>query len=122
MPPRSSRSVSLLVAQQTDGREEQDLEVEQRRPVPQVLEIVIDARLHILHPGGLTPAAVDLRQSGDSGRHLVPDHVALDELAIFLVVRDRMRPRTHETHVTMEDVDEQWKIIKRVAAHKATNI
>src|SRR5215469_9509850 len=83
-----SASIRLLVAQQFHRREEQDLQIEQRRPAPKILQVVIDARLHVLYVRGLAPATIDLCQAGDARGHFVPDHVALDELAVFLVVSD----------------------------------
>ena len=88
---RGSRLIGLVVAEQLDDRQKNDLDVEHRRPVPQVIEIVIDARLHLLELRGLAAAAVHLRKPGDAGQHLVADHVALNEFAVLLVVRDRVR-------------------------------
>src|SRR5581483_2692341 len=71
------RSVGVLVAQQADRRQEQNFQIQQRRPAPQILEVVVDTRLHVLHPGRLTAAAIHLGEARNARRHLVADHVAL---------------------------------------------
>jgi hypothetical protein len=119
--PWVAQRVRLVVAEQLDHRQQNDLDVEHRRPVPQVIEIVIDARLHLLELRGLAAAAVHLRKSGDAGQHLVANHVALDELAVLLVVRDRVRPRTHETHAALKHVDELRQLIERGAAQEGAD-
>src|SRR6185503_3291190 len=70
-----------------------DLQVEQQRPAAQVGEVVVDARLHLVDRVGLAAQAVHLGEAGNAGLHLVADHVAADQLAVHLVVRDRVRAR-----------------------------
>ena len=68
---------------------------------------------------GLAATTVHLREPGDAGPHLVPQHVALDELAVFLVVRDRMRARTHQAHVAEHDVHQLGQLVDRITAQYA---
>src|SRR6201999_3018530 len=89
--PRQMLSVRILPAEHHDHGLENDLQIEQQRPVAQVLQVVLDARLHLLHGIGLAAEAADLRQPGDARAHLVAHHVAADELAVELVVRHRVR-------------------------------
>src|ERR1044072_8998135 len=59
--------VRILGLQQRERRHRQDVEVEQQRPVLDVVEIVLDARLDLLLAVGLAAPAVDLCPAGDAG-------------------------------------------------------
>jgi hypothetical protein len=59
--PGGVRSIGLFVPQQLDRSSRQNLQIQQRRPVPQVFEVVIDASLHLFELRCLATAAVDLR-------------------------------------------------------------
>src|SRR5205807_10642438 len=95
-----------------------DVQVQTQRPVAQVIQVVVDARLHLLDGFGLAPQAVDLRPSGDAGLDLVALHVALDELAVHLVARDRVGARADYAHAALQYVDELRQLVERGAAHE----
>src|SRR6185437_16537274 len=78
------------VPQDHPYRFEEDPDVEPGRPVAQVLQVVPHPLRHLLESLRLSPQAIDLRQAGDAGPHLVADHVAIDQLTVELVVRDGM--------------------------------
>src|SRR5688572_33381565 len=59
------------VAEHTNEREEQDLQIEAHRPVLDVIEVVLDPALE----RGVAPEAVHLRPSGDPGLHVMAQHV-----------------------------------------------
>src|SRR4051794_25258200 len=86
---------ALALEADPDGPEH-DVEVEPQRPVAQVIEVAVDARLHLLDRARLAAQAVHLRAAGEPGAHLVALHVALDQLAVELLVRHRMRARAHQ--------------------------
>src|ERR1700741_5162354 len=91
---RSTAVLLCVLALEDDpGGLRDDAEVQAQRPVAQIVEVVVDARLHSLDRLRLAAQAVDLRPAGEPRAHLVALHVALDELAVELVVRDRVRPR-----------------------------
>src|SRR5271166_896008 len=69
-------SIGFVVAKHLHDGEQNDLEVEHRRPVPQVIEIEVHARFHLLELGGLAAAAADLCKSGDARQYFVAHHVA----------------------------------------------
>ncbi len=52
------------------------------------------------------------------GLHLVPDHVAVDQLAVQLVVRHRVRPRPDHAHAPLQHVDELRQLVERGAAQE----
>src|SRR3974390_633365 len=49
--------VCLLVAEDLHDGEQNDLDVQHRRPMPKIVEIEIDARFHLLELRGFTAAA-----------------------------------------------------------------
>src|SRR5882672_3716695 len=97
-----------------------DPEVEAERPVSQIVEIEIDAAPHLVERIGVAAEAVHLREARDAGPHLVPLHVALDQPAVHLVMRHRVRPRADDAHAALEDVHELRQLVERGAAHEGT--
>src|SRR5581483_12028709 len=83
---------------------EEDLDIEPRRPVPQVLEVVANALGHLFQGLGLAPQAIDLGEARDAGPHLVADHVPVDELTVELVVRDGMGSRADQAHLALQHI------------------
>src|SRR6185436_13504518 len=69
--------IGILALPYDEDRPPDDREVELERPVPQVIEVVFDARLHLVEGFGLAAQPVHLRPAGDARPHLVPHHVAL---------------------------------------------
>src|ERR1051325_2116696 len=70
-------SVRVLVPrQQRDRRFQQDVEVEQHRPVLDVIEVELDALLDLLFIVDLAAPAVDLRPAGDAGFDAVAREIA----------------------------------------------
>src|SRR3954469_2702684 len=96
--------IGILALERDHHRAQDDVEVKAQRPVAQVVEIVVDARLHLVERLGLAAQAVHLRPAGDAGLHLVTLHVALDELAVGLVVRHCVRARTDDAHASLQHV------------------
>src|SRR4051812_17155005 len=58
------RSERILPLQHGDRRDEQNVQVEDDRPVLDVMEIVLDAALQFLRRVGFAAPAVDLRPAG----------------------------------------------------------
>src|SRR4051794_10177598 len=64
----AQNSIRVLVSrQQRDRRFQQDVDVEQHRPVLDVIQIELDALLDLLFIVDLAAPAVDLRPAGDAG-------------------------------------------------------
>ena len=97
------------------------MQVEPQRPVAQVIEVVVDARLHLVERAGLAAVAVDLRPAGDAGLDLVADHVALDQVAVDFVVRHGMRARADDAHAPLQHVDELGQLIERGPAQEGAD-
>src|SRR5258708_30836333 len=82
----STRLVCIAPAEDDEYRPPDDFQVEREGPVAQVVEVVLDAPLHLVDAVGLAAEAVHLRPPGDAWADLLADHVALHEPAVALVV------------------------------------
>src|SRR5688572_17463036 len=109
-------SIRLAIVQYPDDGLHQDPKIEGRRPVAQVFEVIFDPAMHIFELARFAAATIHLRESSDSRWHLVADHIALDQPAILLIMRDRMRSWTDQAHVAPDHVDELWQLVNGVAA------
>ena len=106
------RSVGVFAFQETQRRHQDDVEVEQDRPVLDVEQVVLDAALDLLFGVGLAAPAVDLRPAGDARLHAVAREVAVDDLVVELVRRlrlNRVRARPDERKVALEDDVEELR-------------
>jgi hypothetical protein len=89
----------------------QDMKIEHKRPIVDVIEVVVDALLHLLVSVGLSPIAMNLRPSGDAGFDVVPPGVEGDATLVLPIVSQRMRARPDERHVALDDVEQLRKLI-----------
>src|SRR5690606_41749259 len=87
-----------------------------QRAWAKAVEVQIEAATHPGDIGGLASAAVDLGEPRDARRGFVAHHVAVDEPAILLVVRDGMGPRADPAHPALQHVDELGQLVERVTA------
>src|SRR5205823_10079464 len=94
--PMDERSESVLVRLPAEDGQEDDLDVPEEAPVADVLEVVLDALLHLVHGVRLAAPAVHLSPAGDARFDLVTEHVAVNLRAIELVMGDGVRPRRSE--------------------------
>src|SRR3954469_23978720 len=81
---------------------------------------MLDAGTHLFELVGFSAQAIDLGQARDAGPHLMPDHVAGDELPIELVVGNRVWSRAYHTHSALQDVDELRQLVERRLAQECT--
>src|SRR5579872_2841652 len=111
--PGSSASISVtaVVQDHPDGLQ-QDLDVEPRRPMAQILQIIAHPLRHLLQGLGLAAQSIDLGETRDSGPHLVADHVSIDELTVELIMSDGMRPRPDQAHLPLQHVQELRQLIE----------
>src|SRR5438477_13209625 len=93
-----SPSKGILFSEQDKDRLDHYLQIELQRPISQVMEIMLDASLHLVERIGLPAQTVDLRQPGDARSDFMPNHVALDQPAVHLVVRHRVGSRGEAAH------------------------
>src|ERR1019366_206060 len=84
------------------------LHIEPEAPVVHIPHI----RLELLLPSKAV-AAIHLRPAGDAGLDLM---AAPLERGVSVQVLREQRPRTHQTHVSLEHVPELWQLIETGAA------
>ena len=97
------------------------MQVEPQRPVAQVIEIVVDARLHLVEGAGLAAIAVDLGPAGDAGLDLVANHIAFYQVAVDFIVRHGMRAGADDAHASLQDIDELGQFIERILAQEGAD-
>src|SRR5580700_3825337 len=99
-------SVSVLVlGHQGNRRPQENEEVEQHRPVLDVIEVELDALLDLLFVVDLAAPAVDLRPAGDAGLDAVAGEIAVDRFVIEMVLglgMHGMRARADQRQVAGE--------------------
>src|SRR6266851_9772616 len=91
-----------------DGLEE-DRQIQAKRPMADVVKIVLDALPELVDRVGLTTPTVDLGPTGDARLDAEPRCVLLDRIVIQQVPSFRargMRPRPDEGHVAPDHVEE----------------
>ena len=116
----SESLVRVGVVEAPKHRQEDDLEVEEKRPISDVVEVEFDPFFHLLEGVGLASPAVDLCPACDARFDLVTQHVVTDQLAVLLVVRHGVGPWPDDRHLTGEDVDELRQFIQRGLSEKRT--
>nr|GEU28033.1 hypothetical protein [Tanacetum cinerariifolium] len=116
------RSEGIFALEHHQHGAHDDPHIEPQRPVAQVIEVVGDARFHLVERVGFATQAVHLGPAGDARLDLVTQHVTLDQLAILFVVRDRMRTRTDYAHASLQHVDELRQLVKRRLAQEPADL
>src|SRR4051794_3069882 len=102
----------LAPRQQRDRRFQQDVDVEQHRPVLDVIQIELDALLDLLFIVDFAAPAVDLRPTGDAGLYAVAREVTVDgfvEQAALQLALHRMRAGTDQRQIALEHHVEQLR-------------
>src|SRR5687767_4211528 len=99
-PRRSSR---IAPCRGREHRQDQRPDVEQQRPVVDIVDVMGDTALDLLVATCLAAEPVHLRPAGDPGLDALPGGVGGQLAAQLLVVRDRMRPWSHEAHLAYEN-------------------
>src|SRR5947207_13930742 len=108
-----SPSKGILFSEQDKDRLDHYLQIELQRPISQVMEIMLDASLHLVERVGLPAQTVDLRQPGDARSDFMPNHVALDQPAVHLVVRHRVGTRADDAHAALQHVEKLRQLVER---------
>src|SRR5258706_10944998 len=100
----STRLVCIAPAEDDEYRPPDDFQVEREGPVAQVVEVVLDAPLHLVHAVGLAAEAVHLRPPGDAWADLVAVKIALDGLPAEVGVRVGPRAVRDLAHAPLHHV------------------
>lgn len=111
---------SCIFGDEPDGAQD-DLEIKREGPVAEVVEIKLDAAFHLFDGVCFATGTIDLGEAGNAGANFVADHVALDELAVLLVVRYGVRAGADDAHAALEHVDELGEFVQRGSAQDGAN-
>ena len=84
------------------GGFQDDLDVQERVAVFQIVEVVLQFLFRVLNPRGV--AVVDLGPAGDAGAEPVTVTVEGDLFGVFGGEFGLFGPRTHDAHLSPEDV------------------
>src|SRR5438094_653777 len=104
----ATRSALVRAAEEGARRAQQDLQVDERRPVLDVPQVELDP----LGPGEPRPA-VDLRPARDARPDVEP--VTLPLVVLVDLITER-RPRPDDRHVAAHNVPELWQLVQRQPA------
>src|SRR6204780_288490 len=104
-------SVRIAIAPEQRECPQDDFKIEPHGPVLEVFEIELDPFCHRVQIIS-SAMAVDLRPTGDSGFHLVPEHVAGNQAAVTLVHRYRVWTRAHQAHAPLENIEQLRQLIQ----------
>src|SRR5437879_9713447 len=105
-------SVGIAREKSEGERSGENLQVEEKRPVLDVIEIVLDP----LVDAGVAAQAVDLRPAGHSRLDHVAQLVTGEAAAEALDEHRPLGPRAHQAHVAFEDVEQLGELVEREPA------
>src|SRR5512137_2890352 len=88
--------------------EPENFEVKEQRPVFNIIDVVLDS----FFDGGISPPPVNLCPPGDSGLHLVAEHVAGDLFSELLDEERPFRPGADNAHIPLKYVDKLRQFIE----------
>src|SRR5438445_4908391 len=92
----------------------QDQKIEPRRPVLDIIQIMLDPSADLLDPSRLTAPSIHLRPAGYPGLNTVADQVLAYCTCVGHPRGSRcqgMRTRAHQRHIAAEHVDELTKLV-----------
>ncbi len=82
---------------------------------------MLDALAYLLVAIDLAAAAVNLRPAGDARPDVVAPRIERDALLVFMIVRQRERPRADQRHVAGEDIEELRNLVDVPAPQEAAD-
>src|SRR6202163_1773240 len=124
--PFCQHLISVVVLRhQRQRRLEKNVEVEQHRPVLDVIEIELDPLLDLLFAVDFAAPAIDLRPAGNAGLDAVPREIAVHrfvEQPALQFALHGVRARTDQREVAFEhDVEELRQFVKAGLADKTSD-
>src|SRR5689334_5521417 len=121
-----SHSIRVLVlGQKRQRRLQENVGIEQRRPVFDVVEVVLDALLDLLLVVDLTAPAVDLSPAGNARLDAMAGEIAVDSFVEQLCLQfalHRMRAGTDQGEIALEhDIEKLGQLVKAGLADEAAD-
>ena len=117
----SKFSVGVRVDLSGEKRQQDDSHVEEKRPVIDVVQIVLHTTLHFLERIGVAAIAVDLSPAGNAGLDVMATKKRRNQLCKHLVLRGRVWTRPDERHAAGQDIDQLRKLIDIGMAQEASH-
>src|ERR1700733_15486454 len=93
-------SKSVLSSHNCDACERHNLEIEKQAPIIYIPEVAINSPLHLLDARRLTPITLDLGPTCYPRLDVEPEGILREQIAVVIVVRQRMGPRSHQGHIS----------------------
>src|SRR6266700_3619430 len=103
--------ISVLVALSRQRGPDENLQVESKRPVVDVVQIVLDPRPHFFDGIRFATKSIHLGPAGNPGLYIVTSRQPRDLTVEHLVVRNGVRARSDQRHVPSNDVQQLRKLI-----------
>ena len=94
-----------------------DADVEGERPVFEIPDVADNALLHLPHFLGFATVAVYLSPTSDARFHPETHRIAVDALAVIIVVQPHVRTGSYEAHIAKEHINQLRQLIDIVLAH-----
>src|SRR5689334_210502 len=83
----------------------EDLQIEEQRPIFDIVDIIFHSSFHLCHGLCFTAEAAHLRPPGYAGLHSMTCEVAANELRILLIVIACMRPGPNQRHGPAKNIE-----------------
>src|ERR1035441_3440142 len=119
--PRSAVLMGVAPPEYDQRSLQHDFHVKPNRPIAQVFEVVLYAQAHLFERRGLASKTMNLCPATHPWPHLVPDHVAANQLAVHLIMRHGVRAWTDEAHVSFPNVEKLREFVHGRASQKSAN-
>ena len=101
------------------NRPEQDLDVEEKGAVRDVVDVEIDPPSDQVDSRRFPAQAMNLRQAGDAWHGMSSQPVIADQLVEFPIMRECMRPGADERHFTLDHIEKLREFVKARAPEPA---
>ena len=104
----STHSISIFAAKKAEQGHGDNLQIEGQTPIAQVIKIVFNP----FRDRSIAPPSVHLGPSGDPGFEHMAGVVAINFLQEPLHEKGALRARSHDTHVSLQDVQELRQLVE----------
>src|SRR6185437_12774540 len=130
--PSFRLSIDVFGFEQRDEGAEDDPDVEPQRPMVDVVDVQLHALMHAVDGGRLAAMAGNLGPAGDAWFHAMARGIFVDDgfdrfaAALFPQIArlapHRMRPRPHQRHVALQDVEDLGQLVEAPAPQERADL
>jgi hypothetical protein len=94
-------------------------DIQPETPVLHVPDIMLDPFFHLVKIFRLPPESIHLRPAGDARLYKLSDHEFIQQTGIVIRMFQHMWPRTDDTHISPQHVEELGKLVQAGAPQKS---